>query len=66
MRKYAIVCLQGTSIWNYTFQKPLTRKEIIEKFWDYCITEDSYFNRKKDLTLNSIKEVWNVRFEVIK
>ena len=65
MKKYAIICNEGTSMWDYTHEEPLTRKELIEKFWDYAENE-GFETPKKAFSLNYIRCIWNVSFEVIK
>lgn len=47
-------------MWDYTEAEPLTRKEIIDKFWDY---EECRTTKKSEFSLRHIKESWNVTFE---
>lgn len=63
-KKYMIDDLQNTGKykwWSYTKEYPLTREEIVDKFWEYAQQEHMKL-KKKDLTPGLIQALWDVKF----
>jgi hypothetical protein len=63
MYKYKIICLQGSGLDSWF--ELYTKKEIIEKFYEYaCLEWDSVPN-KKWFTFKLIEDFWEVRIEKV-
>ena len=60
-KKYTITDLQGTGWWADTFEKPLSKAQIRNRFKDYPeyneLVENEHITNK-DFTLNFIQDIW--------
>jgi hypothetical protein len=59
--KYKIICLQGAPL--VTWDKLHTKKELIDKFYDFARLEWETEPRRKWITLDVISEFWDVKLE---
>lgn len=63
MYKYKIVCLQRAPLdsWSELY----TKKQLIDKFYEYASLEWDSLPNKKWFTLKLIQEIWEVRLEKV-
>ena len=59
MQRYFIECNQGTGFCSWSYDEPPTRKEIINHFNEFRITENMEFP-KRVLSLKFISDFWQV------
>ena len=62
MSKYYILDNELVGFMEWTHDEPLTKKEMINHFWDY---DECRTIHKKDFTLEWIEDNWNVEIKSI-
>lgn len=68
-KKYIITDLQGAGWWADTFDKPLSKAKIRNRFKGYPEFEDLVENENitnKDFTLEFIQEIWGCEINPVK
>jgi hypothetical protein len=71
MKKYRVICNEGTTFLSRTWKNGETEEEIYEIFEDFYITENMGFDEEIDdyipmpRDLDYIRDLWNVTIEEI-
>ena len=71
MKKYRVICNEGTSFLSRTLKEGIGEEEIYETFNEFYITENMGFDEEIDdyipmpREFNYIRDIWNVTIEEI-